>query len=403
MNGTNRSLAESLYAVTPGASEKARAVYRRVLAQDAGLDATQPKVYERWFRDAIAANPELVIDPCRAAGLTDEAWYLWKVEHSVTDVNENSIGSIDVLLISSSGRIGIVETKLAYSPGKRRAVLAQLLDYAVHLQELDDDEMPALPPAAHVSRDDMLTHLTRGDFLLIIAGDEVDPRVVKLSQAIIGDHMLNQWQLALVDLTVYQATDEKNPTRLMVPNLRGTSRTETRNVVRVDVPKDGGRPRVTLERLPVPLSGQQASVEAFLNAIEGKEAAGSRTSVGTLLEELKGAGCEITPLPTGVKVTFQDPRTDEREIRFVRTTNEGRARIGHVFGNQLAACGCPRNIAERYVRAIAQWAGSDVDVLGKGKGAEFPLRVLSEAHRADFMTLVKGTLGEIRGQAATAS
>lgn len=96
-----------------------RPAYRRVFARDMGLP-------ESWFRDAIHGDPDLVIGACREAGrvAADEVWLPWGTEVFV------DAGPIDVLLLSSRGRIGIVETKLSYNPEKRRTVVAQVLDYA---------------------------------------------------------------------------------------------------------------------------------------------------------------------------------------------------------------------------------------------------------------------------------
>jgi hypothetical protein len=240
-----KSLADYLYTATPGAGVLTRQTHRRVLAATLNADVSNGKVNERWFRDAIAANPALVIEPCKTAEMTDEDWYLWATEHPISDADGNPVGSVDVLLISSSGRVGIVETKLAYNPEKRRGVLAQILDYAVHFPELGLSELPGLPDGVHVSPEEIQERLARVDFLLIIAGDEVDPRVVKLSQAVIGDHMLNQWELALIELALYRGDSDY----VIIPTLRNMVATETRNVVRVHIPTDGGKPQVKLERI----------------------------------------------------------------------------------------------------------------------------------------------------------
>src|SRR5688572_11763865 len=96
--------------------------YERCSARDLGLA-------ESWLRDAIFHAPELVIGPCRAAGLTDDEWYPWQREYRV------EVGRIDVLLLSSQGRVAVVETKLAANPDLRRRVLAQALDYLTHLAD----------------------------------------------------------------------------------------------------------------------------------------------------------------------------------------------------------------------------------------------------------------------------
>jgi len=60
-----------------------RAAYERCSAKDLGLE-------ERWLRDAIFHAPDLVIGPCRAAGLTEDEWYPWQREYKV------DVGQIDV-------------------------------------------------------------------------------------------------------------------------------------------------------------------------------------------------------------------------------------------------------------------------------------------------------------------
>ncbi len=91
-----------LYAATPSRQVATASANRRVLADELLLDATRSKLYERWFRDATAANPALVIEPCREHDLTDDDWYLWKTEFGVEESGGSSVGAIALLLISSS-------------------------------------------------------------------------------------------------------------------------------------------------------------------------------------------------------------------------------------------------------------------------------------------------------------
>src|SRR5690349_625599 len=103
-----KAIGAELYTAT--ASSNTVATFKRISAKEAGLK-------EWWFRDAIFGNPELVISPCRSGGVVTETeqWYAWAKEYTVADS-----GSIDVLLLSSQGRIGIVETKLSFNPERRR-------------------------------------------------------------------------------------------------------------------------------------------------------------------------------------------------------------------------------------------------------------------------------------------
>lgn len=69
------------------------------------------------------------------------AWLPW-----CTGYNFGS-GQMDVLLVSSYGRIGIVETRLSSNPRKRREMVAQIVDYALSLpgEGLSSLGLPPLP------------------------------------------------------------------------------------------------------------------------------------------------------------------------------------------------------------------------------------------------------------------
>jgi hypothetical protein len=214
--------------------------HERCLASDLGLK-------ESWLRDAIFAVPELVIGPCRAAGLTDDDWYPWVREFG-TDV-----GPVDVLLLSSQGRVAVVETKLASNPELRRKVLAQALDYLTHLPEALADRMPAIPkdgsgdPVA--DPDDIRESVSQGDVLVIIASDEIDPRVARLSRGLLAEHLVNQWDLALVDVGLYRAAGGSATRHIVIPHLRNLVESEPRQVVRVIVEGETPRARVEVERI----------------------------------------------------------------------------------------------------------------------------------------------------------
>src|SRR5690349_11386225 len=171
-----KAIGKSLFVATRGTQTVPHVSYTRTSAGELNLP-------ESWFRDAIFDDPELVIGPCREAGRTtaDESWLPWSKEFDL------DAGRIDVLLISSHGRPAIIETKLSYNPQKRREVVAQVLDYAVSLQEVPRSELPKLP-GSDLAPDpaDLDDCLAKGRFLLIVAGDMLDPRALRLSQALLA-------------------------------------------------------------------------------------------------------------------------------------------------------------------------------------------------------------------------
>jgi hypothetical protein len=206
-------------------------------------DATELGFKEEWLQNAVMANPELIISACREAGLTDERWWSWVREYPIEEV-----GSIDVLLVSESGRVAIVETKLSYNREGRRSVLAQLLDYAVHLpEEVERRPVSGLPPSLPVSDKAVQERIEQGDFLLVVAGDRLDSRAVKLSRSLLGDHLLNEWELALVELAIFSRAAATGPEHLIVPHLRGVIEPESRQVVKVVIAQ-GDKNRVIVER-----------------------------------------------------------------------------------------------------------------------------------------------------------
>lgn len=217
---------------------------------------TVRKLGESWFQKAIVANPELVIGPCRNAGLTDgEAWYFWQREF-VTGA-----GKIDVLLLSSEGRIGVVETKLASNRESRRKVLAQALDYLSSLDVEFESGLPPIPvdeagePVA--DGDDIKESARLGNVLVIIASDDIDPRVARLSQTLLADHQAMRWDLALIDVAIFESTDPASDHFFVVPTIRNVIKSEPRLIVHVEWAPGTTPPRVELQAVT---SGESESV-----------------------------------------------------------------------------------------------------------------------------------------------
>lgn len=253
-----KSIGPALFELRANGAPSPKSALERVGAKALGLQ-------ESWFRDAIFAEPELVIGPCRTGGRVDaeEIWIPWRIE-----VNFGA-GPIDVLLLSSHGRIGIVETKLSYNPQKRREVVAQVLDYALSLQDSDREDLPDLPESPHAPfEEDLIECLRSGRFLLIIAGDALDPRALRLSQSMLARHLTSEWDLAMVDLNVYRR-HSGDDSLLLIPELLGTVQSELRQVVRVVVQGESVKAKVVVDKIvnddaPKRSTGTLTSIDEFL-------------------------------------------------------------------------------------------------------------------------------------------
>lgn len=236
MAGIERYLGHTLFTADFTNPQTTAASYTRKTARG---DSNEKLFEEKWLRDAIASNPEVVLAPCRAAGLIDqgEEWRYWKKEVYVPDA-----GDIDVLLVSRAGRVAIVETKLAYNPEARRTVVAQILEYAINFSSIP--KLPELPKDLRLDEQDVRQ---QKDYLLIIAGDQLDHRAVKLSQDLLGQHSLCPWALALVEVAVFEqnGTSSGEKAHLLVPHIRGTVVPVERQVVKIRIKGDPTKIHVT--------------------------------------------------------------------------------------------------------------------------------------------------------------
>jgi len=294
-----KAIGKQIYKVdiysTKAASEP---IYTRILAKEANLQ-------ESWFRDAIFDNPEIVIGVCREAGLVDEgeSWYAWAREFNL------DAGPVDVLLLSSRGRIGIVETKLSFNPERRREVVAQICDYALALQEKAYGELPEMPTVEDTglpTENDIRESLALGNFLLIIAGDQIDPRALRLGTAVFAGHLTREWDLAMVDMNLFVDNNSQPPRHLMIPELRGQLVREIRQVVRVIVQGEKPEAKIKIERVipppPNPTERFSWNSKSFFAALASAQVS----------QEFRDFAQRVSELPksfSGVSITYGTGQT----------------------------------------------------------------------------------------------
>ena len=113
-------------------------------------------------------------------------------------------------------------------------MLAQVLDYAAHLPRVGMEGLPDVPEG-FADPEDVARHVAERDYLLVIAGDELEDRMASLSAVLLGKHLIHPWSLALVELSPYATVEgASGPEILLVPSLRKAVIAESRNVVRID-------------------------------------------------------------------------------------------------------------------------------------------------------------------------
>jgi hypothetical protein len=142
---------------------------------------------EKWLQDALYKNPECLpikeIDP-----------HIGRLIPICTELETGS-GPADILYVTATGRLVLIETKLWRNPQARREVVGQILDYAKQLTSWSYEELAKqaaiatgkgadyllscleLPDRnseeAKIFVDGINRSLKAGDFLLIIVGDGI--------------------------------------------------------------------------------------------------------------------------------------------------------------------------------------------------------------------------------------
>lgn len=141
---------------------------------------------EKWLQDALYANPQCLpiqeIDP-----------HIGPLIPICTEL-ETGAGPADILYVTATGRLVLIETKLWRNPQARREVVGQILDYAKQLTSWSYEELAKQTAIATGKGPDYLLSclhqsdqnaneaafvdginrsLKAGDFLLIIVGDGI--------------------------------------------------------------------------------------------------------------------------------------------------------------------------------------------------------------------------------------
>ena len=161
---------------------------------------------------------------------------------------ETGAGPADILFITPSGQIVLVETKLWRNPEARREVLAQILDYAKQLTgwSYDDlareasrssgqgpgyllrrviDSHPSLDAAVFV--DGVNRSLKSGDFLLLIVGDGIRSGAESLV-GFLQQYGNLRFSLGLIEAAAYRLSEDEI---LLQPRILARTEVLTRMVI----------------------------------------------------------------------------------------------------------------------------------------------------------------------------
>jgi hypothetical protein len=269
-------------------------------------------------------------------------------------------GLVDNLLMTPNGDIAMVETKLYRNPEARRQVLAQALDYAVCLFQMDfgtfeqtilrgvfgPGQRPtslygALPaaelPPEEAFVDTVVGNLRRGRALIIVAGDGIRSEAQLLLTGL-QDYAQFQFTLALVELSVFSVPG----TGGFIVRPRTLAKTEIvkRHVFEVTVSDSSIRVRTpTVSEQSTTLSS-----ETFWDRLE-RIVPGSRTALERLLASVKPIGV-FPDVLAGLNLKWERPASG-------KNVNLGIISKDGLIDTGTASWLTPKELAENYVREVA--------------------------------------------------
>jgi len=202
------------------------------------------KIAESFLQEAIHASPSLL-----PVNRLDSDFY------PLVSLGRE-IANIDNLLISPTGKLSIVETKLWRNPQASREVLAQAIEYANTLWEMDYTEFEALlgtalPPAPIKEKslftvvselypdqvldeaefhDEVQKCLNNAEFMLLIVGDGIRENLEGLADILYQPQM--HFKFGLIEIQIYESP--VIPYSVFLPNIVAHSTELHRTVVKIE-------------------------------------------------------------------------------------------------------------------------------------------------------------------------
>lgn len=290
-------------------------------------------------------------------------------------------GPMDLLFISPTGYLTVVETKLWRNPEARRSVVGQIIDYAKEMaqwtyEDLDKAVRHSQLPQEYSGNgiidilnsqgydiaesqfiDTLSLNLTRGQFLLIIAGDGIR-RDVEAMTAYLQSTPNLFFTLSLLELAIYRIRPEQEWPLFVQPRLVARTAEVVRAVVEV---KTNGTQSVEVA-LPAEEDKfgsrrrRVLSEETFMEELEQLTDKHTRNEVADLLESLFSMGLVPTWRASSVSVRLPDPGISEKDFTILIIKTDGNFWFGHLDKIELANYNS--SIWKNYLKEVIKLTGA---------------------------------------------
>lgn len=318
-----------------------------------------------------------------------------------------SAGPVDVVYLNPDGFLTLVETKLWRNPGARREAVAQIIDYATAMSKwsfedlcdavskapvkneaalrLDRGDSPEFEAARFI--DTVSRNLSRGRFLLLIAGDGIQEGAEHLVETLAKSPQLG-FSLALIELAIFRFTSGRAE-YLVQPR----TVVRTREVVRAVIQVKGSALPADIQ-VAVAAEGTEENQrsrgrqheELFFESLAQTTSVGLSESCQAFLSDCKSMGIELTGKGATVGMYWFEPSSDERFTFGSIYANGGWVEVNYV-PFYFEKWGIDPSVGRRYIDTLASLVpGARVQVDRKA-GKDW-VRVLVGARNVTFSDLL---------------
>ena len=265
----------------------------------------KPIPSEKWLQQLLPTCPDLLpvykIDP-NYSDLT------FVCSEASIKTSKKGTGHVDLIFISKSGRLVLVETKLYRNPESCRAVLGQILDYAANIRssEWDYDTLNMLYKKSDLY-DDMYKkykgdlpnretfiqnvnhYIKQTEFLMLIVGDTIRIEVENIVD-FINSPIDRKYKLALCEIRTYEIGNKY----LVISQVPVNTKYLERAVITI---KNDNIVCETTKESPSSKTlriAERISEEKFIGEFVKRHPSISETAVYDFLNELRKIGLSVT-------------------------------------------------------------------------------------------------------------
>jgi hypothetical protein len=315
-------------------------------------------------------------------------------------------GPLDLLYVSPSGHLTVVETKLWKSSEARRQVVAQIIDYTRRIVRWDFSHLenafleyarlygveqrgliPYVADHSEEDLDDMAftdainRNLRLGRVLLLIVGDGIREGVEEMT-AYLQDAPNLQFTLGLVEIGCYGITSgTRAPSTLLVPRVVMRTAEVTRAIVQIEMTEEAAR-RIRVTTATPPAEGERdrttlsktALYEMLQKSIGNENANRTRSLIDRLVLDHEGLEEDFTTRKLALRA---DMANADVSTPLIYISTGGSVTVYRWLAKKLSDRGVPADTVNRFLAGLRQ-----IDAL-------FPARVNAEGQIQGFKTADK--------------